>query len=292
MKKNLRYWAGAAVGVVAAIGFTSCAYDPYYSSTSVGGSYSSGSGYGDGYGYGGSTFSTSIFVGTGDPQWGYDPYNYSYYDYHRRCYYDPYLYGYYPVGYRPPIVYGVPHPYGWRPGGGYIRPPSRVYNGTVSNYRDRAGRYRSSDYGWAKQVRSGSVESGRVQGQRPPQGSSDRRNSQISNVRPNNGSREASNRYDNRESQARNTNNYANRQNSRPATRPESNARIPSRYNTPVADPRTQAQARQGQRNVQGRPPAQQNRQQAQQNAQRPPQKNNKQNNKAEEGENRIRGYR
>ena len=49
MKKNLRRLAGAAVGAVVALGFTSCAYDPYYSSSSVGGSYSSG--YGQGYGY-------------------------------------------------------------------------------------------------------------------------------------------------------------------------------------------------------------------------------------------------
>jgi len=83
MKKNLRRWAGAAVGAAVSLAFTSCYYDPYSTTTSVGGSYSSG--YGDGYGYGGSGFSTSVFVSTGNPQWGYDPYCYSYYDYRRRA---------------------------------------------------------------------------------------------------------------------------------------------------------------------------------------------------------------
>ena len=151
MKKTLRLLAGAAVGAVVAMSFTSCYYDPNYSSTSVSGSYSSG--YGQGYGYGGSGFSTSVFVSTGNPQWGYDPHCYSYYDYRRRCYYDPYLNGYYPVGYRPPVVYGVPHPYGWRPGGGYIRPPVYVQNVTVRNYQNRAVAYQGTKYGWAKQVR-------------------------------------------------------------------------------------------------------------------------------------------
>lgn len=156
MKKNLRLLVMAAVGLVAAVAFSSCTYDPYY--TSVGGSYSTG--YGDGYGYGGSSFSTSVFVGTGNPRWGYDPYCYSYYDYNRRAYYDPYLNGYYPVGYRPQVVYGVSHPYGWSPGRGYLRPPSRVNNVTIVNYRDRESAYR----------RSGYVTSGRSYNQRPVQG--------------------------------------------------------------------------------------------------------------------------
>jgi hypothetical protein len=164
MKKNLRYWAVAAVGAVVALGFTSCAYDPYYQSSAGasystsggGGSYSSG--YGDGYGYGGSSFSTSLFVGTGNPQWGYDPGCHSYYDYRRRSYYDPYLNGYYPVGYRPPVVYGTPHPYGWSSGRDYISPPRYVSGGYVSNYRDRESRYRNSNYGWARQVRRSSNE--------------------------------------------------------------------------------------------------------------------------------------
>ena len=169
MKKNLRLSIVAALGAAASLAFTSCAYDPY-SSTSIGGSYSTG-GYGDGYGYGGSSFSTSVFVGTGDPRWGYDPYTYSYYDYGRRSYYDPYLHGYYPVGYRPPIVYGVPHPYGWRPGSGYCPPPLSVRNVTVVNYRDRERAYRNTDYGWSRQVRqqSSGGGGGRIQGERPSQ---------------------------------------------------------------------------------------------------------------------------
>ncbi len=135
--------------IASSIAFSSCAYDPAY--TSVGGSYSSG--YGDGYGYGGSNFNTSLFVSTGNPRWGYDPYCYSYYDYHRRCYYDPYLNGYYPVGYRPVAVVGCPHPHGWRPGSGYCPPPRYVSSVTVVNYRNRETLYRNSNYDWAKQVR-------------------------------------------------------------------------------------------------------------------------------------------
>lgn len=165
MNKNLRLSIGAALGAAAALALSSCAYDPYYSSTTVGGSYSSGGGYGDGYGYGGSSFSTSLFVSTGNPQWGYDPYTYSYYDYRRRAYYDPYLYGYYPVGYRPPVVYGVPHPHGWRPGRSSIAPPSRVTNVTVVNYRNRESAYQNTRYDWAPRVRQTSVSSGRGQAQ-------------------------------------------------------------------------------------------------------------------------------
>jgi hypothetical protein len=163
MKKNLRLSIGAALGAAAALALSSCAYDPYYTSTTVSGSY--GSGYGYGHGYGGSSFSTSFFVSTGSPQWGYDPYTYCYYDYHRRAYYDPYLYGYYPVGYRPPVVYGVPHPHGWRPGRSVIAPPSRVTNVTVVNYRDRESAYRNTRYDWARQVRQAPVSSGRSQRQ-------------------------------------------------------------------------------------------------------------------------------
>lgn len=143
----------AAIAAAAAFAFTSCTYDPYYSS--VGASYDSGYGsnYGPGYGYGGSGFSTSLFVSTGDPRWGYDPYCYSYYDYRSRRYYDPYLHGYYPIGYRPPIVIGVPHPYGWRPGHGYCPPPRTVRNVTVVNYRDRESAYRRSNYSWRENVR-------------------------------------------------------------------------------------------------------------------------------------------
>ena len=144
------------MGTAIALALGSCAYDPNYM---AGGAYSAsyeggqegGYGYGEGYGYGGSGFSTSVFVSTGDPRWGYDPYCYCYYDYHRRCYYDPYLYGYYPVGYRPMIVLGVPHPHGYSRS--YCPPPTRVMNITLSNYHNRESAYRSSSYAWAHQVR-------------------------------------------------------------------------------------------------------------------------------------------
>ncbi len=155
------------MGITAAFAFSSCAYDPYYSS--VGGSYSSGysSGYGQGYGYGGSNFSTSLFVTTGDPRWGYDPGCHSYYDYRSRRYYDPYLYGYYPTGYRPVMVYGAPHPYGWRPGRSYCPPPRTVRNVTVVNYQNRESAYRNSDYSWAKKVYSQPSTHHRTQSQEP-----------------------------------------------------------------------------------------------------------------------------
>ncbi len=251
MTKNLRSLVGATVGAVVALGFNSCAYDPYYGSPSVGASYSTG--YGHGYGYGGSGFSTSVFIGTGDPSWGYDPYSYSYYDYRSRRYYDPYSYGYYPIGYRPPVVYGVPHPYGWRPGGGYIRPPVRVTNVTLTNYQDREYRYRNSNYGWAKQVRSG----GRQTDTRPAQSTYDRRSSQNSYSSPNTSSRTPST-YS-RDSQSRYQGGQAVRGSTRTDTRTQSNGRLPSRYNTPVASP--QEQARQGQRAAQ---PNKNQRQQAQ----------------------------
>jgi len=135
-------------GGLAALAFPSCAYtpyDPYYATNYR-------VGYGEGYGYGGRTFATTFFISTGDSRWGYDPDCHSYYDYRSRCYYDPYLYGYYPVGYRPVYVYGTPHPHGWSPGRNTIRPPSRVTNITISNYRDRESSYRSSSYSWARQV--------------------------------------------------------------------------------------------------------------------------------------------
>jgi hypothetical protein len=135
-------------GILAALALSSCAYTPYDSYYEP--SYSVG--YGEGYGYGGRSFSTSLFISTGDSRWGYDPGCHSYYDYHRRSYYDPYLHGYYPVGYRPVFVYGAPHPYGWSPGRNTIRPPSRVTNITISNYRDRKSSYRSSNYSWSRQV--------------------------------------------------------------------------------------------------------------------------------------------
>lgn len=142
---------GALAGL-AALTFSSCAYDPYYTSSSYSYGYSDG-GYGDGYGYGGSNFRTSIFVSTGSPRWGYDPYARCYYDYHRRAYYDPYLYGYYPVGYRPRYVHGAPHPHNWRKGRDYIEPPSRIHSRQLDNYRNRGERYRGLDRDWSNQVR-------------------------------------------------------------------------------------------------------------------------------------------
>jgi len=166
MKKTL----SSAFVAVALLLAASCTYDPSYSAS---GSY----GFGHGYGYGGSSFSTSLFVGTGDPRWGYDPYTYSYYDYTRRSYYDPYLNGYYPIGYRPPVVYGVPHPYGWRPGRGYCPPPRRVTTITLRNYRSRESSYRRSDYGWASQVRERPAQRERPQLRENFRNDSERRNS-------------------------------------------------------------------------------------------------------------------
>lgn len=148
MKKNLLQLPGIA-GIVAALGISSCAYDPYYSTFS--GSHQTG--FGHAQAYRSSNVSTSLFVSTGDARWGYDPNNYCYYDHRSRRYYDPHLCGYYPVGYRPPVVVGVPHPHGWRPGRKYCPPPKVVRNVTVVNYRDRASAYRVSDHGWAQNVR-------------------------------------------------------------------------------------------------------------------------------------------
>ena len=147
----------AFVAGIAALAVSSCAYDPYYS----GGSSYSGGGYGSGYGYGNLSFSTSFFVSTGNPRWGYDPYAGAYYDYNRRCYYDPYLSGYYPTGYRPRYVYGSPHPHGWSRGRSYIAPPSRIRSYDLTNYRDRTSRYQNLGRDWSRNVRS--APSGRDQ---------------------------------------------------------------------------------------------------------------------------------
>ena len=143
MIKNLRFCGIAAV-VITATALTSCYYDPYYTSvgTTYGGSYSSGSSY-----HGGSSgYSSSVFISTGSREWGYDPYTYSYYNYHRRAYYDPYLNGFYPVGFRPPVFAGCVHPHGWRPGASYCPPPRRVSNITIVNYRNRESAYRRGGY--------------------------------------------------------------------------------------------------------------------------------------------------
>jgi hypothetical protein len=219
MKKFIRLRAMAIAACGAAMAFTSCTY-PYYGS--AGGSYSGGgydSGYGDGYGYGSSNFSTSLFVSTGNPRWAYDPHCHAYYDYSRRCYYDPYLYGYYPVGYRPPVMVGCPHPHGYRRS--YCPPPAYVKNVTVVNYRNREQAYRGSNYDWARQVRQKPVHSG---------GGHSRSNSDWQ--------RQPERRtYDSRPStspgQYRSPS--GNRGTSRQEVRPQaSGSRLPSGYNTPV----------------------------------------------------------
>ncbi len=143
MIKNMLFCGIAAIVTTATV-LTSCYYDPYYTSVGAtyGGSYSSGSSY---YG-GGSGYSSSVYISTGNPEWGYDPYTYSYYNYRRRCYYDPYLNGFYPVGYRPPVFAGCVHPHGWRPGASYCPPPRRVSNITIVNYRNRESAYRRGGY--------------------------------------------------------------------------------------------------------------------------------------------------
>ena len=239
MKNPLRLFPSV---LAASMIFSSCAYDPYYSS--AGGSYNSGysGGYGDGYGYGGSNFSTSFFVSTGDPRWGYDPYCYSYYDYHSRRYYDPYLHGYYPVGYRPPVVVGVPHPYGWRPGRGYCPPPSRVRDVTVVNYRNRVDAYRGSSYDWARQVRQRPVterrpavpdrsyQGGRTQEFRPGQ-QSQRQDAgrPYTDFRPGGTSRDIIRQSDRSRGLGAEPDRRANRQ--------SQSARPPANYNTPVTRP-------------------------------------------------------
>ena len=235
MKKHLRHWVVAAVGAAAAFAFSSCAYDPYYSS--VGGSYSSG--YGEGYGYGGSNFSTSLFVTTGDPRWGYDPYCYSYYDYRSRRYYDPYLNGYYPIGYRPPIVYGAPHPHGWRPGRGYCPPPRTVRNITVVNYRDRESAYRNSNYSWSRQVRQQPAPQYRQQEYRRdhnPYTRPDTRTRQSSDSRwLNPPSRQAEESFS-RQSQNRDFSSQPSESQTRESrSRGGRASQLPQAYNTPVA---------------------------------------------------------
>jgi hypothetical protein len=248
MKKNLRPWVLAAA-VAAAFVFSSCAYDPYY--TSVGGSYTSG--YGQGYGYGGSNFSTSLFVSTGDPRWGYDPSCYSYYDYRSRRYYDPYLYGYYPVGYRPQVVIGTPHPYGWRPGRSYCPPPRTVRNVAVVNYRNRESAYRSSNYGWAKQVRSQPAPQMQTRNQSQTRSnygnpsnfdrnySSDRsayssRTSPYRSQSPQSNWSPSDNRRSSGEYSPSTRSRGSQQQQPQPSSRTQRGNGLPSNYNTPVAD--------------------------------------------------------
>jgi hypothetical protein len=135
MIKNLRsLWIASAI---AAVSFTSCAYDAYDYSASSGRSYRSG--------YGSSSPNTSLFIRTGDSRWGYDPNRRSYYDYNRGCYYDHNRNGYYPSGYCPQANYGVSHPYGWDAGRGYCPPPRNVCNTTITTYSGRSSSYRDDD---------------------------------------------------------------------------------------------------------------------------------------------------
>lgn len=256
MRKNLLPWT-VAFGITATLVFSSCTYDPYY--TSTGGSYSTGYGYG--HGYGGSSFSTSLFVSTGDPRWGYDPYSYSYYDYRSRRYYDPYLYSYYPIGYRPPIVYGVPHPHGWRPGSGYCPPPRTVRNVTMVNYRDRESAYRGSNHSWAKQVRQKSYSDHRADGQRGETRTGSRpstrsgstgyeprtSSSRDAYTRPESNPRQTGSRSDNnragtdprqslRNDRSQNTERYSRGAENR-ARNSQPQGRLPSGYQSPVTRP-------------------------------------------------------
>ena len=255
MRKSLLH-LGAAFGI--AVAFSSCT-DPYYASgggyygssnpssfSGYGGGYSGG--YGDGYGYGSTNFSTSLFVSTGNSRWGYDPSCYSYYDYQRRSYYDPYLRGYYPVGYRPPVIIGCPHPHGWRPGQRYCPPPSGIRNNTVVNYRNRESSYRNLNHSWARNVRADYGN----QGNRGNYGNTNRPNSfrpQPQNPRNNgafgNSGRTPSNprgsinsNYPNSGNQPRNPG-FQNR--GREAT-------LPRGYNQPIGVPPGQS--------FQGRPPS------------------------------------
>jgi hypothetical protein len=139
VKAILRFVVLAALPAVSALSLVSCYVDPF---GSVGGTY---------YGGGGST---SVFVSTGDPQWGYDPYRYCYYDYYRRSYYDPYLCGYYPVGFLQVPVYGCPHPHGWNPGHGNCPPPGSINDRWIDRYHDRVGAIKASNYAWASKVRA------------------------------------------------------------------------------------------------------------------------------------------
>lgn len=156
MKTSRAMLLGAISGITA-LTVSSCVYDPYYTSSSYSSGY--GDGYGNGYGYGGSGFSTSFFVTTGRPRWGYDPYARCYYDYHRRSYYDPFLAGYYPVGYRPRHVAGAPHPHNWDRSHNRISPPSRIRSYSLQNYQDRRQRYQNLDHDWSQNLGPGSGSS-------------------------------------------------------------------------------------------------------------------------------------
>ena len=83
MMHHSSLWIRSTLTIASAITLSSCVYDSGY--------YSAPSGYSGGvsttYSSGGYS-STSLFISTGNPRWGYDPSCYSYYDYTTRCYYD------------------------------------------------------------------------------------------------------------------------------------------------------------------------------------------------------------
>lgn len=152
MMHHSSLWIRSTLTAASAVAFSSCVYDPgYYSGP--GSSYPNYSGgVSTTYSSGGYS-STSLFISTGNPRWGYDPSCYSYYDYTTRCYYDPYLNGYYPYGYRPMVVYGAPHPYGWRPGHHTCPPPRHYRNTRLSNHEHRDVAYRNLNESWSKNVK-------------------------------------------------------------------------------------------------------------------------------------------
>jgi len=148
MMHHSSLWIRSTLTIASAITLSSCVYDPGYYYNTPGGysgavstTYSS-SGHS----------STSLFISTGNPRWGYDPSCYSYYDYTTRCYYDPYLNGYYPYGYRPPVIIGVPHPYGWRPGYRTCPSPRHYRNTRLSNHEHRDIAYRNLNQSWSRNV--------------------------------------------------------------------------------------------------------------------------------------------
>lgn len=98
--------------------------------------------------------SSSIFIRTSSSRWGYDPHCRSYYDHTRQCYYDPWLRGYYPRGYRPPVIIGIPHPYGWKQGQRTCPPPVHIRTHTIRDHRCRYEHYRRLNHSWCRQIRT------------------------------------------------------------------------------------------------------------------------------------------
>jgi hypothetical protein len=155
--KSLLLALAACVGVAL---ISSCTYDPYAYSGYGSGTATYSVSYGSDHGYGYDPYDVAVpaaigltLIATSSPYWGYDPYRYAYYDYRQQCYYDPWLDSYYPHGYRPRPVYGVPHPYGWRPGHGVCPYPRHPYRRWVNNHYDRLQGLKASHYAWAQKVR-------------------------------------------------------------------------------------------------------------------------------------------